>query len=134
VVVAGRASKPGPAWPQDPTKCGRADLGDGDSPADGEELDVGDARMVIDGPVQAVPADALVPVHVTGPARDPMPQAGDPSELLGIEMEQIPSVHMFITLAHRRGGPAPPPRHTPAPHPARRGCPAPPPRPPPPRA
>ncbi len=45
--------------------------------------------MVIHRHVQAIPADAFVPVHITESAGDAMTEARDPSEFLGIEVEQI---------------------------------------------
>jgi hypothetical protein len=56
----------------------------------GEDLGSGQARGVIDRDVQVFPADAAVAVDHAGPAAgDAVADAGDPAELLGVDVDQL---------------------------------------------
>ena len=58
----------------------------------GQLLDVGDAAVVVDGDVAAVPTQTVVRVSLT-PAVSAMPTAGaDATERLGVEVEQLAGV------------------------------------------
>lgn len=67
-----------------------------------EQLDVGDARVVVDRNMQDVPADALVAIDIAGPAGDPVAEPPDAAKLLGVQVQQIARPGMLIALDQRR--------------------------------
>ena len=69
----------------------------------GQDLGVGQARGVIDGDVQVFPADAAVAVdHAGAAAGDAVADAGDPAELLGVDVDQLTGA--LALVAHHRYG------------------------------
>jgi hypothetical protein len=68
----------------------------------GQQLDIGDARVVINGNVQILPANAVVEVHVARPPGEAVPHARDATEFLRVEVEQITGRRMFVALDDRR--------------------------------
>jgi hypothetical protein len=69
----------------------------------GQDRGIGQARGVIDGDVQVFPADAVVAVdHAGSAAGDAVPDAGDPAELLGIDVHELAG--MLALVAHDRCG------------------------------
>src|SRR5258708_34661361 len=92
----------------------------------GEQLHVGDARVIVDGDVQVFPAGAAEPVEAL--PRHAVPQTANPAQLLGIEVEQIADRRVLGALRDPRAPrPPPPPTPPPPPHPPPPG-PTPPPR------
>src|SRR5262249_48713414 len=77
--------------------------------------------MIIHGHVQAIPSDALVAVHIPESAGDPMPETGNSSEVLCVEVEQITWSRMLIALNRGRARDPSAPRQSRAAHNARRG-------------
>lgn len=67
----------------------------------GQDLGIGQARGVIDGDVQVFPADAAVAVDRAGSAAgDAVPDAGDPAELLGVDVHELAGT--LALVAHDR--------------------------------
>src|SRR5262249_18479142 len=71
-----------------------------------------------------LPADAAGPVAAI--PGDPMPQAGDPAELLDIDVEQLAGPRVLVAASGPRRGELAPPGEPPAAQAAAPPCPAPP--------
>jgi hypothetical protein len=71
--------------------------------------------MVIDRDMQTLPANALVDIHVPRAARDAVADAGDPSELLRVEVQQIAGARVFVAVHQWRGFQPPAPGQARAP-------------------
>ena len=65
----------------------------------GQEFCIGEPRGVVDGDVQNLPADTAAAVHADMMAGDPMADAVDVAELLGVDVDQLAGVLAFV--AHR---------------------------------
>jgi hypothetical protein len=68
--------------------------------------------MIIDRDVQVLPPNAVVEIHIARAAGDPVAHPGDPTEFLGVEVQQIPGVRVLVPL-HQGGGPRRPRRDRP---------------------
>jgi hypothetical protein len=92
----------------------------GGLPFVGEQLHIRDARVIVDGDVQVLPAGAADPMEAL--AGHAVPQAPNAAQLLGIEVEQVADRRVLVALRDRRGCEAPAPRQPTAPqHPRHRG-------------
>jgi hypothetical protein len=69
----------------------------------GQDLGIRQARRIIDGDVQVFPADAAVAVdHAGAAARDAVPDAGDPAELLGVDVDEFAGALALVAHDRRR--------------------------------
>src|SRR5437870_1740609 len=84
--------------------------GDGGAVIIGSELDVGDPRVIVDGDVQQIPTDAVVAIDLAYPPGDAVAEPRDPTQLLCVQVQQVPGPRMFIAVHQRRGAQAAPTR------------------------
>jgi hypothetical protein len=82
----------------------------------GEQLHVRHARVVVDGDVEHLPADA--PGAVGPVAGHAMAQAANPREFLGVQVHQVARGGVLVSPSHGRRGQPRPPRHAHAAQPA----------------
>jgi hypothetical protein len=59
-----------------------------------QQFHIRDAGVIVDGDVQVFPALAAEPVKAL--PRDAMPEAANPAQLLGIDMEQIADGRVLV--------------------------------------
>src|SRR5262249_61417654 len=78
-----------------------------------------DAGVIVDSDVQVCPALATELVEAL--PRDAMPEAANPAQLLGVDMEQIADGRVLVPLGEQRSGQPPAPREPTAPQHARHG-------------
>lgn len=82
--------------------------GDGGAVIIGSELDVCDPRVIVDGDVQQIPTDAVVAIDIARPPGDAVAEPRDPTQLLCVQVQQVPGPRMFIAVHQRRGAQAAP--------------------------